>query len=136
MRATRFVCLGAMVGFLLWANDRAQEGIQAFKEGRYSVALEKLKRADDSTSKAFLALTQAALGNCNSALSGLLAVPQAEHETYRLARIAAVRCYSSGNEPSKAFALVDELAKQYPNDADVLYLSAKLHMKAFNDATF
>jgi tetratricopeptide (TPR) repeat protein len=66
----------------------------------------------------------------------LEAVPKSDLQTYRLAGIAAVKCYTSGNEPLKGFALLQELAKDFPNDADVLYLSAKLHMKAFNDATF
>src|SRR5581483_612813 len=136
MRATRFVCVVVLLSFALSANDAAQEGVQAFKDGRYSVALEKLKQASDATSKAFLALTQAAVGNCPVALPGLLGVSAAHDGTYRLARIAAVKCYDSGNKPLKAFALLNELEKQYPDDADILYLSAKLHMKAFNDATF
>ena len=114
----------------------SSDGIRAFKDGRYSVALEKLKQADDPTSKAFLALTEAAMGDCRSALPGLHAVQAAQSDLYRLAGIAAVKCYSSMGEATNAFALLDQLASQYPNDADVLYLSAKLHMKAFNDATF
>jgi tetratricopeptide (TPR) repeat protein len=39
-------------------------------------------------------------------------------------------------ENTQAFVLLDRLQKTYPNDADVLYLDAKLHMKAFNDATY
>ena len=31
--------------------------------------------------------------------------------------------------------LVSQLETKYPDDADVLYLSARVHMKAFNDAT-
>jgi tetratricopeptide (TPR) repeat protein len=115
--------------------DNARDGVLAFQEGRYSVALEKLKDAQDPASRTFLALTQAALGDCQTALPGLMAVPKSDMQMHLLAGIAAVKCYSSRNEALKSLALLDELAKEFPNDADVLYLSAKLHMKAFNDAT-
>ena len=44
-----------------------EEGITAFNGGRYSVALSKLKEAaggGDPTAATFLALTQAATGDC------------------------------------------------------------------------
>ncbi len=136
MQATRVIWALIVVACAASAQDDTQQGIQAFKEGRYSLALEKLKRADDPTSRAFLAMTEAALGNCTTALPGLLAASASDGDAYRLSRITAVKCYSSGGEPTKAFTLLADLEKQFPNDADVLYLSAKLHMKAYNDATF
>ena len=135
MQAIRIICALALLSVAAWTQNPGHDGVQAFNEGRYSVALEDLKQASDPTSRAFLALTQAAIGNCNAALPGLLAVPNSDPETYRLVRLAAVKCYSSANEPRKAFGILDGLEQTYPNDADVLYLSAKLHMKAFNDAT-
>jgi tetratricopeptide (TPR) repeat protein len=53
----------------------------------------------------------------------------------RLAAIAAVKCYSAAGAETKAFGLLEEMSARWPNDADVLYLKAKLHMKAFNDTT-
>ena len=135
MRVTSLLCAVALFASPAWSQGAAQKGIQAFKDGLYSVALEKLKQTDDPTSRAFLALTQAALGQCQTALPSLLAVTPTDPETYRLARIAAVKCYSNTNEQQKAFELLNALQQQFPNDADVLYLSAKLHMRAFNDAT-
>lgn len=112
-----------------------QQGIRAFDEGRYSVAIAELQHASDEKSKAFLALAQAAVGDCKTALPGLLSAPEQDPEIYRLTRIGAVKCYASLNDSQKALALLDALERRFPNDADVLYLSAKLHMKAFNDAT-
>jgi len=112
-----------------------QEGITAFNQGRYSVALAKLaeaaKDANDKQAQLFLALVQAATGDCATALPALrsMAVEQ------RLAGIAAVKCYSAAGAETKAFALLDEMLAKWPDDGDVLYLKAKLHMKAFNDAT-
>lgn len=111
----------------LHASD---DGIQAFKEGRYSEALTKLKDAKDPTGRAFLALTQAALGDCKSALPGLT-VSYAEPTLSRLTGLAAVKCDSA-----HAFTLIQQLEERFPNDPDVLYTAARLHMKAFNDATF
>ena len=117
---------------LLWAASAREEGIAAFEAGRYSVALSKLteaaKDSRDGRARLFLALTQAALGDCRAALPGLTTAD-------RLAGLAAAKCYASIGDEGKAFTRLEELHKQFPNDADVLYLRAKRHMKAFNDAT-
>jgi tetratricopeptide (TPR) repeat protein len=136
MRVIRLISLALVAVASARPNDaQQQDGIQAFKEGRYSVALARLQEATDPRSLAFLAMTKAAMGDCKAATPGLLAAPVSDRETYRLARIALAKCYSSGNEREKAFAVLDALAHEFPKDADVLYLSAKLHMKAFNDST-
>lgn len=110
------------------------DGIKAFNEGRYSVALTELREAakdpNDKQAHLFLALTQAATGSCSTALPSLTAMPEEP-----LAGIAAVKCYSATGAESKAFQLLDEMSMRWPNNADVLYLKAKLHMKAFNDST-
>jgi tetratricopeptide (TPR) repeat protein len=121
--------------FLLAQGGSTEEGIRAFNQGRYSVALSKLtdaaKDANDKQAQLFLALAQAATGDCATALPALRTMAADE----RLGGIAAVKCYSAAGAEMKAFALLDEMAAKWPDDADVLYLKAKLHMKAFNDAT-
>jgi tetratricopeptide (TPR) repeat protein len=117
------------------------QGIAAFNEGRYSAALPQLQQAakdsSDTTAATFLALTQAALGDCQTALPGLLAQQNNPDATVaRLAGIAAVKCANSLGQNAKSFELLDALLRKYPNDADALYLAAKVHMKAFNDATY
>jgi len=124
MRAIKLVLLAAA---LLHASD---EGIQAFKEGRYSEALAKLKDAKDPAGRAFRALSEAALGDCKSALPGLTAT-YADPILSRLTGLAAVKC-----DPANAFVRIERLEERFPNDPDVLYTAAKLHMRAFNDATF
>ena len=134
--------VGALVGALTAAGQFARvEGMAAFQEGRYSVAMAKLKEAaadpKDRTARVFLALTEAALGDCKTALPGLTAsAASMDASLYRLSSLAAVRCYGAVGDESRAQALLSELEKRFPADADVLYTSAKLHMKAFNDATF
>ncbi len=128
----------ALACTLLAAGSFRDEGIAAFNEGRYSVALEKLKQAStgDITAQTFLGLTEAALGQCSAALPKLTAVPGSEANLYRLSNLAAAKCYSATGNETKTFAVLDQLQRKFPNDADVLYLTARLHMKAFNDATY
>ncbi len=114
------------------------EGIAAFNQGRYSVALEKLKQAgaQDPIAQAFLGLTEAALNDCPAALPKLNSVDKSRMDLYRLAGLARVKCYSALGDDSQTFDVLDGLVHKFPNDPDVLYLTARLHMKAFNDATF
>jgi tetratricopeptide (TPR) repeat protein len=126
--------------FALLASTAREDGIEAFQHGRYSIAREKLteasKNPNDRQARLFLALTEAALGNCRKALPELIRPLSNEQSTLqRVAGLAAVKCYSATRDESKAFEALRGLEKRFPNDADVLYLSAKLHMKGFNDAT-
>jgi tetratricopeptide (TPR) repeat protein len=132
----------ALLSIGLLAGESAREtGIAAFKQGRYSVALKELKQAGtdprDKTARVFLALTEAALGQCKTALPGLTAdTDSLDAVVYRLSGLAAVKCYSVMGNYVGASSLLQRLETRFPNDADVLYSSAKLHMRAFNDATF
>ena len=135
MPGIRFAVLFGL-GLTLRAST-VDDGIAAFRDGRYSVALAKLKSASgNSTARAFLGLTEAALNDCPAALPKLTDVNDSTTDLYRLANLAAVKCYSSSGNEAKAFSVLNELERKFPNDADVLYLKAKLHMRAFNDTTF
>lgn len=120
----------SIVFFAAVALYGSDDGIRDFKDGRYAEALAQLKGAKDPTGRAFLALTEAALGDCKSALAGLTA-DYADPTLARLTGLAAVKC-----DPRNAFTRIQQLEDRFPNDPDVLYTAAKLHMKAFNDATF
>ncbi len=134
------IALFLLVPIVVFAGAARDEGISAFNQGRYSAALAKLQEAaknpGDKTAHVFLALTQAALGDCEAALPGLTSVDSADSDVYRLANLAAVKCYSNLGDDAKTYAVLKTLEQRFPNDPDVLYLAAKLHMKAFNDATF
>ncbi len=142
MRVISGFCALLLVAGAAAADDSARrEGMAAFKDGRYSVAAlkfrEALEHSSDGSTKVFAALTEAALGNCNAALPKLVARPEPEDPVlYRMAGLAAVKCYSATHDEANTFSLLQRLRQRFPNDPDVLYTSAKLHMKAFNDATF
>ena len=136
MSLQRKIVIALLFAAIGSAQSSTDEGVAAFKAGRYSLAMAKLKGAKDPTGSAFLALAQAATGDCKTALLSMSALHPQDPVLGRLIGLARVKCYSVTGDNAHAFALSDQLQKQYPNDADVLYTAAKLHMKAFNDATF
>lgn len=141
MRAIRIGIFGLLACALMLGTETAREqGIKKFSEGRYRLALEQLKEASrnpaDIKARVFLSLTYAALGNCETALPGLAnfeAITDAK--LAKMAGLAAVNCYAAADHPARAFSSLQILEERFPNDADVLYVAAKQHMKAFNDAT-
>lgn len=128
---------GAGLGLLLHGQSALRtEGIAEFQAGRYSTALTTLQQAvrhdpGDTLAARFLALTQAARGDCKSALSVLV-----KDTSDPLAGMGAAKCYSALGDDGSAFVLLERLEREFPKNPDVLYTSAKLHMKAFNDDTF
>jgi tetratricopeptide (TPR) repeat protein len=123
-------------------NQVLLDGLTAYRDGRYSLALKKLTEASDADpgnagARVYLALAQAATGDCGAALGELSrAASHAEDGTLsRLAGLAASKCEVNAGRTAAALALLEDLGKRYPKDADILYAIAKLHMKAFNDAT-
>src|SRR3954453_10677509 len=136
MRAISGVCsVVLLAGAASSENSARQEGMAAFRDGRYSIASAKfqeaLKSSSDQTTRVFAALTQAALGNCDSALPQLTARPEpSDPVLYRMATLAAVKCYSAKHDEANTFSLLQRLRERFPADPDVLYTSGKLHMKA------
>src|SRR3954447_3984916 len=122
-RATRFAIAGLAIGMLLRAQSARQEGMQAFQNGRYSVALSKFDEAakdgQDPIAVTFRALTQAALGDCTRALPVLTRSNASEPKLVRLAGLAAAKCYLATGETGKAVAVYQTLQSRFPGDADV-----------------
>src|SRR5581483_4262828 len=141
MPATRALVCIVCCAAALSASSVRDDGIAAFHDGRYSVAFEKLKQAiqkdpADLQARVFLALTEAARNDCKSALAGFSSLGElADNTLARLAGIAAARCLQTTGNNSAAFVLLHKLAQRFPKDADVLYILAKFHMRAFTDTT-
>ncbi|HXE13775.1 MAG TPA: tetratricopeptide repeat protein [Bryobacteraceae bacterium] len=135
------IFLVAVITALGSAESLRDEGIAAFNRGQYSVALDKLQRAvsadsQDAKARVFLALTQAARNDCPPALPVLKADSKnPDNQLARLAGLATVKCDEAGGRELDAMMILDRLQQRFPADADVLYAVAKLHMKAFNEAT-
>ena len=137
MRAIRVTGLQACLCLLLAAQSNpVTDGIAAFNHGDYKAARASLERApSDPRARLFLALTRAATGGCDAALPEL-AKGFAAGDNRRLAGLALAQCHIAAKRFAEAGPIVAQLEKQFPADADALYVSADYHMKAWNDAIY
>lgn len=140
MRATR--CVLALVAVSVAAQDPVAKGIEEFRQGNYTAAQVTLEQAlkqnpGNPHARTFLALSRAAVGGCDTAAQDLtLAYAGQNADLRRLAGLALAQCHMAHNRLEAALPIVMELERQFPDDADVLYEAAKLHMKGWNDVVF
>jgi tetratricopeptide (TPR) repeat protein len=112
------------------------DGIAAFNRGDYKTARLNFERSPaDPRARLFLAFIGAATGKCDAA------IPELEKgfssgENRRLAGVALAQCHIAGKRFADAGVIIAQLEKEFPADADVLYVSADYHMKAWNDAIY
>lgn len=121
------------------APDALTVGIEQFHHGQYAAAQNTLEQAPQSERRAaFLALSRAALGRCDSAVPELTTQfeKNSDRELRRLAGLAVVQCQLAQNQFGAAAETATRLQSLYPSDADVLYQLAKVHRMAWNDAVF
>ncbi len=136
------VALLAIAMPLCAADSLTEQGVSAFQHGHYVEACRLLQDAvsrdpNDEHARVFLALARAGAGHCADAIPELTARfgASADPDLGRLAGLALVQCLVSRGDTDKAVPVEAQLQAKYPDDADVLYQAARLHMKAFNDVT-
>jgi hypothetical protein len=116
------------------SGQTVEEGIAAFNQGDYAAAIRTLRSAPASESRdLFLALSEAGTGKCSDAMPAL----ERRYEApglRRLASLALIQCLIAADRIPDALPVAARLESEFPADADVLYQSARLHMRAFNDA--
>ncbi len=134
--------LTAAIAFAAGAQT-LPDALEQFRRGQYAAARQMLERITtssptDSTAQTFLALSRAATGACEAATADLDQQFRNNNDASlrRMSGIALVQCHLAGNHLDDAWPLLDQLQKSFPSDPDVLYETAKLHMKAWNDAVF
>jgi len=137
----RFPALLALSTALAWCqqSDSVAQGIAAFNKGQYAEARAILEKAPPGEhGRVFLALSRAALGECAAVAPELASQFErsADSDLRRLAGLAVVQCHVAAGRLGDAFPVVTKLEALYPKDADVLYQSARLYMKAWNDSVF
>jgi tetratricopeptide (TPR) repeat protein len=119
--------------------DSASQGIAEFKSGDYTSARQHLEQAaSNPEARLYLALTRAATGECSAATAELERQFALKSNTnaQRLSGLALAQCRISAKQFADAAPIVAQLEKEFPKDADVLYVSASFHMKAWNDAIY
>ena len=123
MRVISILLLSALAAL---ADDSLSRGIEAFHAGRFAEARSYFERSKDDQAPVYLALVQAATGGCTEAVPRLAEAftHAAAPELRRLAGEALMSCVESS------------LKTDYPSDPDVLYQSARAHLKAWNDVVY
>lgn len=120
-------------------NDALEKGIAEFQHGRYAAAATWLEKAPDSPQRrTFLALTRAATGGCETARKDLAEQfdTLADADLRRLAGLALSQCQLASGQTEEALHVLSRLKALYPKDADVLYQTARLYRKAWNDTLY
>ncbi len=139
MRAISFTLATALLATVLPAQTTA-DAVTLFQKGEYAQAQQMLEKtaSGDATARTMLALSRAATGGCNIATDELRQQTAGNPDATlrRLAGIALVQCQLAANRVEEAWPVLTQLQKSFPDDADVLYETAKVHMKAWNDAVF
>jgi len=125
-----------LAGALCAQSNQVADGIAAFQRGDYRAARVQLEKAgNDPRARLFLAFVRAATGECDAAIPELTK-GFASGQDRRLAGLALAQCHIAGKRFAEAGPVVAQLEKDFPADADVLYVSADYHMKAWNDAIY
>ena len=123
----------------LWQASPASLGIEEFQHGNLAAARKHLEQAvADPQATAFLALVRAATGECEAVIPEMTREFGSAQfaETHRLTGLALAQCHVAAKRFRDAAPIVAQLETQFPADADVLYLSAVFHMKAWNDSIY
>lgn len=121
--------------------DPLTEVLDLYQQGQYLAAearLQNLVQTDpkNETARTFLALTRAATGRCSEATNDLeraLGENEENQTLERLAGLALARCQIAALQFENAFAVLYRLKQRHPEDADVLYETARAQMKAWNE---
>ncbi len=134
MRATSLIF--AMAAACSYSqSDSLTAGIAAYSRGEYPLAEIELRKATGNQAQAFLALTLAATSRCDEAVPELKQAFKALPDvTQRLAGLALAQCHLTASRFDDASPVLAQLKAKWPADADVLYLSARLHMRAWNES--
>jgi tetratricopeptide (TPR) repeat protein len=125
---------------LVLQSDLFLQGLAQFRKGDYRAAetslVKALKSHDDPRARAFLALSRAAIGECEQAMPELKSQFAAKEnsDVRRLSGLAAAQCEMSARHFGPAIGLLEQLKRAYPSDPDVLYDVARLHMMAWDQA--
>lgn len=137
MRAISLILFLACTAPAQSTQSEIASGIAAFHKGNYTEARSLLTRfPDDAQARTFLALATAGSGKCAEAEPDLRQqfTLNTDPELRRMSGLALVQCYLARNELDPVFNVLTALDRAFPKDADVLYESAKVFNRAWNNA--
>jgi tetratricopeptide (TPR) repeat protein len=137
MRAISVIAALACTALAQSTQQDVASGIAAFHKGNYAEARSVLAHfPDDPQARTFLAMATAGSGKCAEAESELQQQfkSNAEPELRRMSGLALVQCFLTRGEFEPIFPVLSALERAFPKDTDVLYESAKVFNRAWNDA--
>ena len=139
--ATRFAVPFLAAALLAAQTDSFVTALEAFHKGDYAAAergfRDAVKQGSEPRARTFLALTLAATARCGDAERDLAAAfSSGAEETRRLAGLALAQCHITRDRLDDAATVVGRLTQRYPDDPDVLYEAARLHMRAWNQTIY
>jgi predicted Zn-dependent protease len=117
------------LGILLYGSGRPEEAIQALQSALKSNP--GAKRAE-----LFIGLSEAELHKCAQAIPILSKYFDAEpaSKLQRITGLALLGCAVGSDDPLPALRAAERLKQLYPGDADVLYESAELYTRMWNQS--
>ncbi len=111
------------------------EGLHLLNAGSLVEAKARFSASSDPRASALSAVVDAALGDCADALPKLAAAATGgDLPTARLAGLAAARCAIAGKRFDSALNTLTRLQAGHPVDPEILYETARLHLKGWNEA--
>ena len=136
-------CVLTLLATSLGAQTTA-DGIEAFHRGRYAQARQTLGEGGFRVSQRHRGANLSrpeprrnrSMRRRRAPTWSSSSTNNPEASLRRLAGIALVQCGLSRNRLADVWPVLDQLQKSFPDDADVLYETARVHMKAWNDAVF
>jgi tetratricopeptide (TPR) repeat protein len=128
----------ALAASLAAQSNRLVEGLEAYKKGDYVAAERSFRQAvdqgGDPRAASLLALVQASTGHCADAEPVLAGTTDpGDAALRRLMALALARCRMAAGRLDDAAAVLSGLRTSDATDADVLYETARLQMRAWNE---
>jgi tetratricopeptide (TPR) repeat protein len=117
------------LGVLLYGSGKAEQAIEAFQRA-LNIA------PDAKRAELFLGLSDADSHKCSQAVPILAKYFTSEPagKLQRLTGLALLGCIAAAADPLPALQTVERLKQLYPGDADVLYDSAELYTRLWNES--
>ena len=117
------------------ADQALEDGLRLFEAGSLADARERFSVSTDPRAPALAAIADASMGRCAEASPHLAeAAELGDPSTARLAGLAAARCLIAGEQFDAAMGVMAGLRERHPAIPDILYETARLHLKGWNEA--
>ena len=130
------VGLGCLLsaGLSARADQHFEDGLRLFDSGEYAVAKQRFAESSDPRATTLEAVVDASMGQCQQALATLEAADTQDLTVAKLAGLALARCAIAEKRFDAALDALVSLPDKFSDDPDVLYETARLYLKGWNDA--